>query len=42
MKPIAVTSENQADVWLTQYQDRAVPPDGAFKLKPGDYVQISH
>ncbi len=42
-KPSSVTKDNQAEVWMEQYDE---PPthklDGPFKMKAGDYVRISH
>jgi hypothetical protein len=41
MKPSAVTTANQAEVWMRQYAG-TLKPDGPFKLKEGDDVRISH
>jgi transposase InsO family protein len=40
-KPSSVTRENQAEVWMQQY-NKSIKPDGAFKLEVGDTVRISH
>jgi hypothetical protein len=40
-KPNSVTKQNQAETWLRQYS-KVIKPDGAFKLKVGDTVRISH
>lgn len=40
-KPSSVSTLNQAETWLAQYTKHP-PPDGAYKLKVGDTVRISH
>jgi hypothetical protein len=39
--PSSITKENQDEVWREQYAG-SLKPDGAFKLKVGDTVRISH
>lgn len=41
-KPASVNKDNESEVWQIQYGGPTHKPDGAFKLKEGDLVRISH
>lgn len=43
MRPVDVTEENQAEVWLTQYAGKEPEkPAGPFKFDLNQYVRVSH